>query len=249
VIALSADPEVDFHEISSTIKSDPAFAADLLFLANSPLFGCGTTMVDLNRAIAQLGIPRVQVLAVTIAMRAFKSGSATANRMWQHSVAAAVVSEKLAKPMRLAPAEAYTSGLMHDIGRLGLLKTYPKQSEAVLACDDVAPAELLQLERAALKVQHTEAGGWLIQAWGLPGYVGDICRHHHDPPDAQDNPRLLVAKGACMIADALVSAPMRKSSRAPCRAFVPETIRMKTPSGRTRSHGCKCRAQGEWSLS
>src|SRR5664279_1569972 len=71
VLALTTDPDLHLSEISKVIQGDPAFAADILFLANSSLFGFPARMHSLRHAIALLGLDRVTALAVTVAMRGF----------------------------------------------------------------------------------------------------------------------------------------------------------------------------------
>src|ERR1035438_4045487 len=71
VLALSADPDLELRQISTVVAGDPAFAADILFLANSSLFGFPARMHSVHHAIALLGLDRIKALAVTVAMRGF----------------------------------------------------------------------------------------------------------------------------------------------------------------------------------
>src|SRR5271157_253187 len=52
VLALTADPDIDLRRIARVIEGDPAFAADILFLANSSLFGFPSRTHSLSHAIA-----------------------------------------------------------------------------------------------------------------------------------------------------------------------------------------------------
>ena len=56
VLALTTDPDLDLRQISKVIEGDPAFAADILFIANSSLFGFPSRMHSLRHAIAVLGL-------------------------------------------------------------------------------------------------------------------------------------------------------------------------------------------------
>src|SRR4051794_29412757 len=60
ILALTADPDVDLNQISKVIEGDPAFAADILFLANSFLFGFRSRMQVLRHAIGVLGLERIK---------------------------------------------------------------------------------------------------------------------------------------------------------------------------------------------
>jgi len=204
VLALTADPDIDLRQISKVIQGDPAFAADILFLANSSLFGFPSRMHVLRHAIALLGLERIKALAVTVAMRGFL-GKRTplVHQCWQHSVACAIVCEEISAIFDFSGDRAYTAGIMHDIGRLSLLKTYPKEMTPVLNGQYIDTREVLRAEREALNVDHARAGSWLIENWALPNAFSEICAHHHDAPNANDSELLQLVKAGCNIADAI----------------------------------------------
>jgi len=123
-----AAAEFDCHprivaRLSSVIETDPALAAEVLFLANSPLFGFPSKMEVLPRAIAVLGLDRIQALAMTVAMRAFVSvGGPLVRQCWRHSAASAVIAERISSVFGVPGDQAYSAVLLHDIGRLGLVQ-------------------------------------------------------------------------------------------------------------------------------
>jgi HD-like signal output (HDOD) protein len=204
VLALTTDLDVDLKQISKVIEGDPAFAADILFVANSSLFGFPSRMHVLRHAIAVLGLDRIKALAVTVAMRGFLGErNPLVHQCWQHSVACALVCEEISAIFDFSGDRAYTAGIMHDIGRLGLLKTYPKEMTPVLSGQYIDTQEVLRAEREALNVDHGRAGAWLIGNWALPKDFSEICEHHHDAPNANDSEILQLVKVACKIADAI----------------------------------------------
>jgi len=191
-------------QISLLIEGDPAFAAEILFLANSSLFGFPSRMHVLRHAIAILGLDRVKALAVTVAMRGFLGNrSSLVHQCWRHSAACALVCDEISARYEFSRERAYTAGIMHDIGRLGLLKSYPKESALVLGGEYQEAREVLEAERKALGVDHGCAGAWLIDNWALPETLSEVCEWHHDAPRAQDSPILKLVKAACNIADAI----------------------------------------------
>ena len=204
VLALTTDVDVDLKQISKVIECDPAFAADILFMANSSLFGFPSRMYVLRHAIAVLGLDRIKALAVTVAMRGFLGQrNPLVHQCWQHSVACALVCQEISGIFDLSGDRAYTAGIMHDIGRLGLLKTYPKEMMPVLSGQYIDTQEVLRAEREALNVDHGRAGAWLIGNWALPKDFSEICQHHHDAADVNDSEILQLVKVGCKIADAI----------------------------------------------
>jgi HD-like signal output (HDOD) protein len=203
-LAMTTDSDVNLKQFSDLIGGDPAFTSDVLFLANSSLFGFPSRMYSLRHAVALLGLERIKSLAVTVAMRSFLGKpNSLVHQCWQHSVACAVVCEELSGIFDLPADCAYTAGIMHDIGRLGLLKTYPAEMTEVLSGQHLNMQAVLQAEREALAVDHACAGSWLIGHWALPKDFSEVCKHHHDAPNAHDSEILKLVKSGCRIADAI----------------------------------------------
>jgi len=230
VLALTADPDLDLKQISRVIEGDPAFAADILFLANSSLFGFPSRMRSLRHAIALLGLDRVKALGVTVAMRGFLGDrNPLVHRCWQHSVACALVCEELATISDFSPDQAYTAGIMHDIGRLGLLRTYGKEMTLVLNTQYANMREALRAEREALNADHALAGSWLVDNWSLPKDFAEICEHHHDAPNANDSAILQLVKIACQVADAIGFPAVRRRQQPSYREATSPLVRRLGP--------------------
>ena len=204
VLALTSDPDIDLRKISLLIEGDPAFAAEILFLANSSLFGFPSRMHGVRHAIAILGLDRVKTLAVTVAMRGFLGNrSPLVHQCWRHSAACALVCSEISAWYGFSGEQAYTAGILHDIGRLGLLKTYPKESALILQGVYQEPSEVLEAERKSLAVDHGCAGAWLVENWGLPATFSEVCERHHDAPRTKDSEILQLVKAACGIANVI----------------------------------------------
>ena len=210
VLALSADPDVDLKRLTSVIECDPAFAADILVVANSPLFGFRSRVPALRDAIAVLGLEQLNALAITVAMRGFLGRSAPAVRpCWRHSVASAVIASEIAPSLAISGEAAFTLSLLHDVGRLGLLKSYPSEYARILGGTYQDAEAVLRAERAAFQVDHGRAGGWLVRSWAFPQPFLRVCEDHHEPPGAHDPQLFQVVKLSCAMADALDFSAVR----------------------------------------
>jgi HD-like signal output (HDOD) protein len=203
VLAATAQPDINFRQLAAVMECDPAFAADALLIANSSLFGFPSRIQVLRHALAVLGVDRIKALAVTVAMRSFiGKGGPLIRQCWQHSAACAMIARVVSPLFGITGDTAYTLGLLHDIGRLGLLKSYPHEYSLVLGTqfDDVD--HVLAAERALLRVDHGAAGAWLVTNWCFPSTFAQTCEHHHAPL-ATDDPELLqVMKVSCRLAEA-----------------------------------------------
>jgi HD-like signal output (HDOD) protein len=186
VLRVLSHDEITAREIANFIRADAALASGLLSLANSSLYHAREHINSLQQALTMLGMDELKRFVVTFSA---KSCFQTAMRLdllraiWRHSLACALVSEELSvacSPSQSRGDQAYTAGLLHNIGRLGLFVVHP-QEYADLLTGAALGADLLALEREAFGVDHCEAGRWLAERWGLPEEVRVAAAEHHNP--------------------------------------------------------------------
>jgi len=229
ILVLTADPDIDMGQLSRVIGGDPALAADVLFLANSSLFGFASRMHSLRHAMALLGLDRIKALAMTVAMRGFLGKpNPLIHQCWQHSVACALVCDELSAIFDISSDRAYTAGIMHDIGRLGLLVAYPQEYEQVVRNAAARCLDVLDFEEGEFGAQHAEAGRMLAERWGLPADMALIAGRHHDPCEGMELDLLRIVHLACRLADVLgydVVKPLVPTSAGEVLAQLPAQAR------------------------
>ena len=101
----------------------------------------------------------------------------------RHALAARHAADRIAELGRLPAAdELALAALLHDVGRLVLVRLYPGYAE--LLASGKTPEERLQAERKELGVDHALVGGVLVRRWRLaPGIGAAIERHHAEDAD------------------------------------------------------------------
>ena len=185
VLQLVNNENVQLHELSNLISSDPAFASEVLTIANSLLYAPKFPSNSILQAIAVLGANNLQGLCLTVGVRAYlgKSLSLPSMRgLWRHNLACALIAERLAGTGSIVDKDiAYTSGVMHDIGRLALAVIRPKEYALLLGTHSGTPESILQGERDLFGWDHCEAGRHLISDWMLPAEFEAIVAQHHAP--------------------------------------------------------------------
>ena len=188
----------DFEEI---FKSDPALTADLLLVANSPLFGNRASIGSIRHAITHLGLERVRSLSTTIALSFFvrnQPRTAFVRHIWAHSIATAAIAEVLGALYRAS--DLYTAGLTHDLGRLGLLLTVGQNYERWVSTEVPSIQEANLLERARFGMNHCEAGSLVGHKWGFPVLLRSCMIAHHSPEDGPPGDPLGLVQLACRMA-------------------------------------------------
>jgi len=184
VLQLVNNENVQLHELSDLISADPAFASEVLTIANSPLYAPRFPSTSILQAIAVLGANHLQGLCLTVGVRAYlgKSLSQPSLRaIWRHNLAVALVAEALASGGSMNRDIAYTSGVMHDIGLLALAVIRPKEYALLLGTHSGTPASILQGERDLFGWDHCDAGCQLIADWELPPEFEAAIAQHHSP--------------------------------------------------------------------
>lgn len=176
--------------------------ANVLKLSNSAFYGVRGTVGSTRQALVLLGNRAVLTLAfatgmVPVMRRNLVGYGIDRDRYWEHSLtsamAAGVAMDRLGDPERAC--EAFTAGLVHDIGMLAL--------DAHLAANrmKLVPAfplfNVSERERETLGFDHCDAGA-LLAGVGLP--VGAGARDRVSPP-ALASPGDVDLAAAVMVGD------------------------------------------------
>ena len=182
VIQLLDRDQSSTQEIARLLQSDPALAAETLAYVNSPLFALRENITELHQAVLVLGAENTRRLTATLAMRSFLKSApnrAVTRRFWRHSLAAGLIAAELAPIYGVAPDLANTAGVLHDIGRVGLLaRNTAEYAQVVFDLYDNVDA-ILTAEREACGMDHCAAGMFLCRVWALPALFQEVTSLHH----------------------------------------------------------------------
>jgi HD-like signal output (HDOD) protein len=182
VLQLANNENVQLHELSGLISSDPAFASEVLTIANSLLYAPRFPASSIMQAIAVLGANNLQGLCMTVGVRTYMGRALNQPAMraiWRHNLACALIADQLASVGFLDRDVAYTSGVMHDIGRLALAVIRPKEYSLLLGVHSGSAASILKAELELFGWDHCEAGRQLITDWKMPPEFGVLVSEHH----------------------------------------------------------------------
>ncbi|MGH2683834.1 MAG: HDOD domain-containing protein [Actinomycetota bacterium] len=187
VLTMVDDPNASTADLARVIETDPALSAQVLKLANSPYYGLSHNVGSAGRAVLLLGFTTVRALAVSGAcslLTANRGGQVYPPGFWPHAVTTAVACSALARRIGLAPADAFTIGLLHDIGAALLYRRNPETYQQIVDAADLDAAALLDIERREFGTTHPEAAADALDAWRLPRpFIRAIEQHHHDLED------------------------------------------------------------------
>ena len=180
--------DVDISVLARKVSHDQALTAKTLRLANSSTYGLQVKVTTIQQAITFLGFQTTRNLITAAAVTGcFAAGGCAGfdhKAFWRHSIATAACARVLARRMRFNQDYAFTAGLLHDIGRLVLVSTYPERYAEVLAWRAANDCELIEAERAVLGIDHVRAGVALAERWNFSETMLLGIAWHHEPERA-----------------------------------------------------------------
>ncbi len=181
---LQAD-DLGMPELAALISNDAGMTSKILAVANSSAYRRASRTIGLEQSLMALGTDMIKTLVISESVfQTFNnfphSGSTDLRAFWKSSLSAAVIARDLAKRMDYPHVEeAYLAGLLHNVGRLALLATAPKEYAFNFTARD--DEDLCAVEQRTLQITHSEAGAWLIERWQLDSFLADSVLYHHEP--------------------------------------------------------------------
>ena len=190
-----ADPNVGADQLAEVIETDPSITMKLLKLSNSAFFGFSREIKSIRDAVSLLGNETVKNAVLSISVfEATKDQKESAGldkkEFWRHSTAVGSAARFIAKKMRIQREEAFTAGILHDIGKIILDGIYSEFYEPVLASVKEKQLSLFEAESAGLQLNHATLGKELAESWKIPPRLIEPIAHHHTPKSADLDPEI-----------------------------------------------------------
>ena len=180
--------DVDISVLARKVSHDQALTAKTLRLANSSTYGLQVKVTTIQQAITFLGVQTTRNVITAAALTGcFSAGQCAGfdhQTFWRHSIATAACARVLARHMRFNQDYAFTAGLLHDIGRLVLVSTFPQRYADVIAWRGAHDGEWIEAERAVLGLDHVTAGVALAERWNFSETMRLGIAGHHVPARA-----------------------------------------------------------------
>ncbi len=183
VLRLASDENLQLHQLCELISSDPAFASEVLTVANSLLYAPRYPSTSILQAIAVLGANTLQGMCVTVGVRAYLGKAMcfpSMRKLWRHNLASAIIAQRMAAAGFIDEDMAYTCGILHDVGRMALAVIQPKAYAALLETHRGDAATILEAERELFGWDHCETGKRLVGDWKLPDNFEAVVAEHHN---------------------------------------------------------------------
>lgn len=198
------DPSVSVLELGELVSEDMVLAAQVLRMANSAYFGRDRAVTRLTDAAARLGTRLLRSLVLTAELYGGFPMPARfqerAEELQRHSALVARIASGL-EPRAAWNDDAFSAGLLHDVGKLVLMSRMPDRYEAIEREAHESGRSVAEVEEQRLGAHHGTVGACLLGMWGLPSVVLEAVHGHHGL--ALDVPQRLNPARAVALADRL----------------------------------------------
>lgn len=177
--------EPSLRRVAQLIGTDPALAARLLELANTPAFQMQRQIAGIPEALALLGVVQLRSLVSSAPLGTTSRSVPGVNlqQFWRYSLNTAKLARSLAGLVHHNQIAAYTAGLLHAVGELLLHLADP---ETVLSINTlVSPLDLrrAKIEQRILGYCYGNVSAGLAQRWQFPEVVVEALQHQSAPLD------------------------------------------------------------------
>jgi putative nucleotidyltransferase with HDIG domain len=178
------DPNSSSSDIANLLKKDQVMTAKILRLVNSSYYSIPGGVTDVQRALAFLGFNTLAQLVLGLSVFSLFTKKDNPNfslmDFWKHALGTAVCAELLAKRLKIPrPEEAFTCGLLHDIGKLVLHEIDAPRLNQVVNIAAKKQCSFVDVERELDIPGHAYLGEIIATKWGLPQVIRLAIRYHH----------------------------------------------------------------------
>lgn len=181
-----ADGDASFAKLASLIELDQAVAANVLRISRSAAYAGRSPVTTVRDALVRLGTATLLDLILGEYMKKLRVAAPmyalSEDDLWQHSAAAqlAVRAMQQEKPDAKIPQTAITAALVHDIGKLVMVRSLKVEvSTIVQRCKETGET-WVEAERALFDTDHAAVGAAVARKWNFPDEITDAIERHHD---------------------------------------------------------------------
>jgi len=189
------DPETPMDDIVHALQLDPGITANVLKLANSAALGLPRQVSSIGEAVVRIGTKQLYHIALSSSLKPMVDKTLGGYDLeegffWRHSIAVATASETIAQLLRKKPGDAFTAGILHDVGKQVISDFIQRTTELF---DKIQDTKITfdAIERDILGIDHAELGASVLEKWDIPSPLVNVARYHHQPDKATEDQMLV----------------------------------------------------------
>jgi len=210
---LLRDPNSGIHDIISLLKVDAPMTAQIVRLSNSAFYNTGESVQSLEEAVNRLGFREVyRVASVAAAQQVMGEAMPLYNmgkgELLENSVSVAILMVELSARVRRTDLDgAYTTGLLHSIGKV-IINQYFLKHGLELYGNAAGETVDIMWERQLLGFDHAEAGAAILEKWNFADEIRLPVLYQLEPLKAPS-----MQSCCCLMSIARITAPNLRAKK------------------------------------
>ncbi len=203
-VQLASFPDIYFHimevlnnprssasHAAEVVSKDVGLSAKLLKLVNSPLYGFPSKIDTIQRAVTLVGSNELSMLALGVSVVQYFSDMPEdfidMESFWKHSIACGIFAKIIAgQTYGLSEERFFIGGLIHDLGRLVLIKNSPGTAVRIFHQARQENQVTQHVEQELLGYDHAFLARLILNQWKFPDSLAQMIGNHHSPMEAEN---------------------------------------------------------------
>ncbi len=188
LVKACGNDKANSEELAHIISADPSLTSKLLQIIGSSYVNLPKEVCNIKTAVVYLGLETIRNIAISSSAMHFfclskKLPEFDIARFWYHSYKCGVIARKIARENKVSdPEEFFLGGLLHDIGRLVLMQTFPTDYQTLLQTA-FSEKELLNGELDFFGADAPQISSLLFSHWNLSPLASDAVLFINEPVD------------------------------------------------------------------
>ena len=178
-------PDCSTRKIAEIIRRDIGMTVKILQIVNSAFFGLSRPVSDARTAVEFLGLDTISGLTLgvgVISQFEDRASKEMFGELWAHSMSVGVAASNIAAIEKSScGSDAFTAGLLHDVGRIILAVNLPDEFKRACDLSAMEHIDMIDAETQIFGATHADVGAYLLGLWGLPNEVVRAVAFHHNP--------------------------------------------------------------------
>ena len=185
-----------FGSVAHTIKSDSALSAEVLRIANSPVYRFNKRITDIGRAVSLIGLLGVKAILYNYGINTVLIKRYSIRKVKEindHSYQVALIASYLARYKKLdrIAEDVYISSLLHDIGKIIINSLSDDLEDKLTKICRERHIPVTVLENLTDGFSHPLVGSEVARKWNLPEKFINVIAYHHKPIEVDDQFKVL----------------------------------------------------------
>ena len=181
VLHVSGDQRSSANDLAAALMADPAMTAQVIRMANSAYYGLSGRVGSVPFAVTVVGFVSIRSLVAAFAAGAIGNEAEVPEGFWTRAASTAAAASILAPRVDAARPDAFSLGLLHELGDFLLFRASPEaHAEARAAAEPWDCFQRCRVERALFGIDHAQVLARCLRAWFFPEEFAEAVECHAD---------------------------------------------------------------------